>query len=330
MFFGLCNSPATFQAMMDSIFEKLVDGNVIIIYMDDILIFTKNKEDLERYTKQVLQILWDNDLFLKPTKCEFCKTKIEYLGMVISEGTISMDPIKLWGICDWPIPSTIKHVRSFLGFGNFYWKFIRGFSDIVHPLNNLLRKDVLFLWDQDCQSAFDMLKQRFTEEPILSMPDHSRPFQIESDASKYASGAILTQMDSNGNCHPVSFISKTFNDTERNYEIYDRELLGIIRALEEWQHYIQGSGHTTVIFSDHKNLTYFCKAQKLSPRQAHWSLFLSQYDLNLTHIAGNKLVLANALSCCPDYIPEVDTNNENLTLLPDSLFVHLIDVDLQH
>ena len=112
--------------------------------------------------------------------------------------------------------------------------------------------------------AFDTLKQRFTTEPVLMMPDQARPFQIEADASKYASGAVLTQMDSNGDRHPVAFLSKTFNETERNYEIYDRELLGILRALEEWRHYIQGSGHTTVVHSDHQNLTFFKSAQKLN------------------------------------------------------------------
>ena len=121
-----------------------------------------------------------------------------------------------------------------------------------------------FNWTQECQKSFDTLKQRFTVKPVLMMPDQSRPFQIEADASKYASGAVLTQMDSNGNRHPVAFFLKTFNDTERNYKIYDRELLGIIRALEEWRHYIQGSGHTTIVHMDHQNLTYFKSAQKLN------------------------------------------------------------------
>ena len=143
-----------------------------------------------------------------------------------------------------------------MGFGNFYQHFIRKFSDIARPLNDLLKKDKTFDWTDECQQSFDDLKSRFTEEPVLMMPDHSRLFQIEADASKYASGAVLTQCDVNGDQHPVAFISKTFSPAERNYEIYDRELLAIIRALEEWRHYIQGSPHQTVILSDHKNLTY--------------------------------------------------------------------------
>jgi hypothetical protein len=166
----------------------------------------------------------------------------------------------------------------------------------VLPLNNLLRKDTKFDWNDQCQEAFKTLKGRFLQEPVLMMPDHSKPFHIESDASKYASGTVLTQTDINGDRHPVAFSSKTFTDMERRYEIYDRELLGIVRALKEWRHYIQGSGHMTLIHTDHRNLTYFRKAQKLSDGQARWSLFLSEFDIKLQHLPGNKMILSDALS----------------------------------
>ena len=173
MFFGMCNSPATFQAMMDSIFADMIEERKVIVYMDDILIFADTKDELEQRTKEVLKQLRDNDLFLKPKKCEFEKIKIEYLGLIVQEGHLSMDPIKIKGLLDWPTPTTVKQVRSFLGFGNFYRRFIKKFSDLALPLNNLLRKDVKFDWTPDCQSAFETLKQRFTEEPVLMMPDHS-------------------------------------------------------------------------------------------------------------------------------------------------------------
>ena len=296
MFFGMCNSPATFQAMMDSIFADLIEKGYVIIYMDDILIFAKTKELLQEYTRMVLQKLREHDLFLKPKKCEFEKERIEYLGMIVQEGRISMDPVKLGGIKDWLTPTSVKQVRSFLGFGNFYRRFIKNFANLARPLNDLLKKDIKFEWTTEHQNSFDTLKKRFTEEPVLMMPDQSRPFQIEADASKYATGAVLTQTDSNGDRHPVAFISRTLSPTERNYEIYDRELLSIIRALEEWRHYIQGSGHTTEVLSDHKNLTYFRKAQKLNRRQARWSLYLSEFDLKLIHMAGTKMGQSNALS----------------------------------
>ena len=144
MFFGMCNSPATFQVMMDDIFVGMIDGKLVIIYMDDILIFAKTKEELERITKMVLAKLQEHNLFLKAKKCKFCKLRIEYLGMIIEEGKISMDPIKLAGIRDWPTSSMVKQVRSFLGFRNFYQKFISHYSDITKLLNNLTKKDRKF------------------------------------------------------------------------------------------------------------------------------------------------------------------------------------------
>ena len=150
----------------------------------------------------------------------------------------------------------VKQVQGFLGFGNFYRRFIRGFSEIARPLNKLLKKDRKFEWTIECQQAFDDLKTCFTSEPMLVMLDQTKPFQIECDMSKYALGAILTQLDSNGDRHPCAFISKTFSPAERNYKIYDRELLAIIWALEKWRRYIQGSLHTMIVLSNHKNLTF--------------------------------------------------------------------------
>jgi RNase H-like domain found in reverse transcriptase/Reverse transcriptase (RNA-dependent DNA polymerase) len=234
MFFGMCNSPATFQAMMDSIFSDMIEGCMVIVYMDDILIFANNQEDLQKHTKMVLQQLQEHDLFLKPKKYKFNKTMMEYLRLIIQEGKLSMNPVKLNGIKDWPTPNTVKQVRGFLGFADFYQRFIKKFSELVLPLNNLLQKDTKFEGSPECQEAFETLKGQFLQEPVLMIPDHSKPFQIELDTSKYTSGAVLTQTDINGDRHPVAFLSKTFTDMERRYEIYDRELLGIVQALKEW------------------------------------------------------------------------------------------------
>ena len=167
------------------------------------------------------------------------------------------------------------------------------------------------------------------------MPDQTKPFQIECDASKWASGAVLMQLDINGDRHPCAFISQTFSPTEQNYEIYDRELLSMIRALQEWRHYIQGSNHKTIIYLDHKNLTYFRTAQKLNRRQVRWSLLLSEFDITLIHLPGDKMILSDTLSRRPDFVPDKDTDNENMIFLPDKLFesallsIHLINTDLQ-
>jgi RNase H-like domain found in reverse transcriptase/Reverse transcriptase (RNA-dependent DNA polymerase) len=328
MFFGMCNSPATFRAMMDSIFSNMIEEQKVIVYMDNILIFAENQEELQERTKLVLQRLREHNLFLKPKKCEFNKTTMEYLGLIIQEEKLSMDPVKLSGIRDWPTLTTVKQVRGFIGFANFYRQFIKKFSELILLLNNLLWKDTKFDWNDQCQEAFETLKGRFLQKPVLMMPDYSKPFQIESDASKYASRAVLTQMDSNGDRHLVAFLSKMFTDTERQYEIYDRELLGIVQALKKWWHYIQGSGHTTLIHTDHRNLTYFRKAQKLSDRQARWSLFLSELKIKLQHLPGNKMILSDALSRRPDHCPEEDKTKEEI-LLPDDLFLNFWDVNLR-
>ena len=167
------------------------------------------------------------------------------------------------------------------------------------------------------------------EEPVLLMPDQSKPFQIESDMSKVAMGAVLTQLDSNGNQHPVTFMPKMFMDIKRKYEIYNRELLGIIQSLKEWRHYIQGSGHTTVIFSDHKNLMYFKTAQKLNNRQARWSLYLSEFNIKLIHLPGSKMVQSNALSQQSNHRIEGQLEEEEMVMLPENMFINLLDTNLQ-
>ena len=161
------------------------------------------------------------------------------------------------------------------------------------------------------------------------MPDPSKPCVVETDTSKFASGGILWQQDTNSDWHPCSYISKSFSETEWNYEIYDQELLVIIWALTEWQHYLQGSQHPTMILSDHKNLTYFKTAQKLNWQQARWHLTLSKYDIKLIHVPGKQMVQSNALSQQPDLCPDEDTNNKDKLLLPDTMFVRLIDTKLR-
>jgi len=310
---------------MDDLFKQLKEKGYCIVYMDDILIYAESKEKLREATLEVLKIIRDNDLYLKTEKCEFYKEKVSFLGMVVEHNKVSMDPAKLKGISDWPTPTSVKEIRSFLGLCNYYRRFIEDYANRARALNNRLRKDLPFEWPDKCQLSFDDLKGCFAKEPVLMIPDPTRPFQIESDASLYATGAVLSQLDGNGDRHPCSFISKTFSPAERNYEIYDRELLAIIRALSEWRHYIQGSAHTTVVHSDHKNLTYFRSAQKLNRRQARWSLNLSEFDLQLVHVPGKKMIVSDALSRRTDHSSGNERDNEDITLLPNHLFANTID-----
>ena len=168
------------------------------------------------------------DLHLKLEKCNFSSSKVKYLGMIIKPGELAMDPVKLNGIAQWPVPTKVKDVQSFLGFANFYQWFIPDYSNVVHLLIDLTKKNLAWNWIPQCQSAFDSLKSLFLSKLILHLLDISSPFTITTDASKFASGAMLLQTDAKGEWHPCSYLSQSFSSVERNYDIYDRELLTII------------------------------------------------------------------------------------------------------
>jgi hypothetical protein len=195
MTFGLCNAPATFQAFMNDIFSNLVDDGHLVVYLDDILLFHDNLTKLHRLTHEVLRHLTKYDLYLKPEKCSFDQTAIKYLGVIISAGNVRMDPAKVQGITKWPRPTKVKEIQSFLGFCNFYRRFIHDYSKIAHPLFQLTKKDMPFTWTMDTQAAFDTLIHAFTTAPVLMLPDRMRPFRLITDASDFAMGAILEQPD---------------------------------------------------------------------------------------------------------------------------------------
>ena len=217
MFFGLTNSPATFQTMMNDIFADLIrDGNVCI-YMDDILIFGQTREEVRRITKAVLARLREHRLYLKAEKCEFEKEQIEYLGLIISHNSVSMDPAKVAAVVDWPTPKNVRDVQSFLGFANFYRHFIEGFSRDARALFDLTKKDTPFAWTPECASAFAALKERIISAPVLTLPNDRQPFRIKADSSDFASGGVLQQLsEDDGKWHPVAFLSKSLSAVERN------------------------------------------------------------------------------------------------------------------
>ena len=224
-------------------------------------------------TRQVLELLHSHKLFLKPDKCKFEKTKVEYLGVIVSHNSVEMDPVKVAGVADWPAPGNKKEVQSFLGFVNFYHRFIQDFSHHTQPLFDLTKNDVKWKWSTDEQLAFSTLKDLITSAPILTSPDNSRPFQIEAESSDFATGAVLSQQSKDDDkWHPVAFLSKSLSAVEHNYEIHDKEMLAIIRAMEEWRHFLEGAEHQFKVWTDHKNLEYFMSAKKLNCRQARWSL----------------------------------------------------------
>jgi hypothetical protein len=299
MFFGLTNSPAMFQCMMDSIFQCTIDkhhllGTEILVYMDDILIASLSGLAGHRAAvHDVLAVLEEHDLYLKPKKCVWEADSVDYLGLILEEGVTCMDPTKVEGVRNWVTPTTKKHVCSFLGFCNFYCAFIRGFAKLAKPLNNLMKKDAPWAWGDDEQNAFDTLKRRITEEPILQQPQMDKQFELEVDTSGYAIGAVLMQRQEDGKRHSVGFYSATLNDAERNYDIYDLE-----------------------------HLQYWRDPHKISRQVARQVLRLAEYDIELRHIAGKTNGRTDALSRLPNYNQGGD-DNEDVTVLPDHLFIRL-------
>ena len=319
MMFGLTNAPSTFQTMMNEIFADLIAEGKICVYLDDILIFSRDLVEHRRITRIVLERLRKNKLFLKHEKCEFEKRKIEYLGVIISEGQVEMDPVKVAGVAEWPRPTVKKEVQQFLGFTNFYRRFIRDYSHVAQPLFVLTGKTD-FKWGEEQTKAFEELKSRITSAPVLSLADDSKPFRVEADSSDVATGAVLSQQsDVDSKWHPVAFLSKSLSTVERNYEIHDKEMLAIIRGLEEWRHFLEGARHKVEVWTDHKNLEYFRTSKKLNRRQARWSLYLSRFDFTLHHRPGRTMGKCNALSRRPDH-GSGGNDNSNIVLLDPTLF----------
>jgi len=232
----------------------------------------------------VLKRLQFNDLYTKAEKCFFEQSSIKYLGVIISENKVQMDKEKLSGVLEWPVPTKVKQVQAFLGFANFYRRFIENFAKMSKLLSDLTKKNCTWNWGIEQQNAFEVLKKAFTMAPVLRIPNDKDPFKLSTDTSDFATGAVLSQKDIQTNLwHPVAFFSKSLDVHKRNYEIYNKELLAVIRGLEEYRHHLEGHLHKVEIWSDHQNLTYFRTAQKLTRRQARWALFMTRFDFVLYH-----------------------------------------------
>ena len=272
--------------------------------------------------KRIVTILADNDLYLKPQKCQFKVTEVEYLGVIISKDHIAMDPIKVNGIKNWKRPTTLRELRAFLGFLNFYRMYIRNFSSLAAPLNALIAfcaKGGKFHWEYEHESAFQALIDAVCTAPVLCQPRFEDPFVVDCDASAYAIGAVLQQEGEKGKLHPVAFLSRTLDATQRNWDIYDKELYAVVHALETWRPYLIGNVHKTLINTDHNNLTYFKAARKLNRRQARWMQELAEFDFELRHVPGKKHVPADFLSR-PFGENQGKDDNKDLILLPPARF----------
>jgi len=281
---------------------SLILQGVVIIYLDDILIFTDTLEEHHGISWIVMEHMREHKLYLRHDKCEFKKTHIKYLSVIISHNCVEMDPVKIMGVAEWPMPMSKKEVQSFVGFTNFYCWFISNFSHHAHALFDLTRKDVRFTWGNRKQDTFDQLKELVTLAPVLALPDSEHPYHVEADGSRVTMGAVLSQLSpEDDKWHLVAFLSKSLSAVKHNYEIHDTEMLVIVRALEEWRHYLEGAQHPIEIWTDHKNLEYFCVTQKLNCHQAQWSLYLSRFNFTLHHKPGCSMGKPDALSHHADH-----------------------------
>jgi len=241
MFFGLKNSPAIFQAMMNELLRDLINTGKVAVFIDDVIVETETEEEHDELVVEVIKRLEENDLYVKPEKCKWKVREIEFLGVVIGPEGIKMEKKKVKEVLEWPMPKCIKDVQKFLGLANYYRRFIEGFATVARPLHDLVKKDKKWDWTERQEKVFKELKEQFTKEPVLAAPDIDKKMRMEVDASDYATGGVLSMECEDGLWRPVAFLSKSLNETERNYEIHDKEMLAIIRGLEAWRHLLEGA-----------------------------------------------------------------------------------------
>ena len=301
--FGLTNAPSTFQDMMNHVFSDMLDLGVLA-YMDDILIYAKTEEEHDNLVRETLKRLSNNGLAVSPEKCVWKTQEVEFLGYVISTEGIKMSTDKVDAVLGWKTPASLTEVQSFLGFANFYRRFIQDYSRVARPLTELTKKTEKWSWNPEADKAFKELKNRFTTAPILAHFEAKRPVIIETDASDFAIGAILSQRDEEGKLHPVAFHSRKFQPAEINYEIHDKELLAIVDAFKHWRRYCEGAEHQVQVFSDHQNLEYFTTTKVLNRRQARWAEELAGIDFKIYYRPGSQNGKPDALSRRSEYRPE--------------------------
>ena len=232
MFFGLTNSPATFQAMMNDLLRDLVVEEKVTVFINDVMVATETEEGHDEIVEEVLRRLEENDLFVKPEKCVWKVREVGFLGVIIGEDGVRMEKEKVQGVIEWPVPKSMKDVQKFLGLANYYRRFVKDFATIAKPLHETMRKDRKWRWGEKQQKAFEELKRKFTTEPVLVTSNLNKEMRVEADASDLAIGGVLLMKCEDERWRPVAYISKLLNEAKRNYEIYDKEMLVIIRYLE--------------------------------------------------------------------------------------------------
>ncbi|QRW15583.1 Retrotransposable element Tf2 protein [Rhizoctonia solani] len=295
---------------MNKLFKDLLDV-CVIIYLDDILIYSKDNASHTQHVHKVLRRLMENQLFCKASKCTFHVTSVEYLGIIVSDKGFSLDKLKIQAVQEWPVPTKVKEVQSFLGFANFLRQFVANFSHLARPLHNLVKKDSIWKWGTREQEAFQGLKDAITNAPVLCHADPVKPYLLETDASGAALGSILSQRQEDGQLHPLGFLLESFKGAELNYDTHNKELLVIIRSFEYWRIFLEGTKHP---------ITYWKESQTFNRRHAQWHLLLAGYNFQIVYCPGKQSGKPDALSCQANHanIPPA-----NQTMLPAPVFANV-------
>ena len=295
--FGLSNAPATFQSVMNRIFEHL---DFIIVYLDDILIFSKSLEEHKQHVKIVLDILRKEKLIAKHPKCSFYQTSLPFLGHILGADGLRVDPKKIQVVQEWPTPANVNHVQQFLGLANFFRDFVQGYSQLSAPLTDLTRKGHFFQWSQEHKDAFDGIKYALTHAPCLALPDFTKKFQIESDASGFGIGAVLMQER-----RPVAYFSRKLSSAETRYSTSDKELLAAFCAVIHYRIYVQG--RVFDLITDHKPNTGTFRT--MTRMQIKWTGYLASFgeeNINFIYQPGRTNV-ADPLSRNPAFLAALVT-----------------------
>ncbi|KAJ9543424.1 hypothetical protein OSB04_023131 [Centaurea solstitialis] len=286
--FGLTNALAVFMDLMNRVCRPFLDKSVIV-FIDDILVYSKDAAEHERHLREVLSVLRDEKLYAKFSKCEFWLHEVQFLGHVVSRDGIKVDPAKIEAMMSWKSPTNPSEIRSFLGLAGYYRRFIQDFSKIASSLTVLTKKNAKFLWTDKQEEAFQTLKKKLCQAPILSLPDGTEDFVVYSDASKMGLGCVLMQRGK-----VISYASRQLKDHERNYPVHDLELAAVVFALKLWRHYLYGTKCT--LYTDHKSLQHIFDQKELNMRQRRWLELLKDYDCELLYHPGKANVVADALS----------------------------------
>ncbi|KAJ9525206.1 hypothetical protein QJQ45_020746, partial [Haematococcus lacustris] len=296
--FGLCNAPATFQQLMNDVFKPHLD-DFVLVYLDDILVFSKSAADHERHLHLTLSLLRQHQLCANLAKCAFWLDTVDFLGHIVSAAGIQPDPTKVKAVLDWPAPQDKHQLRSFLGTANYYRRLLHHHAHRVLPLTDLLRDEQPWRWGEAEQRAFADIKAAMASSPVVRPPDFSLPFTVKTDASLFAIGAVLTQQDSSGAEYVVAYESRKLNPAQVNYPAHERELLAVLHALTTWRHYLLG--RPFIVETDNSATTHVLTQSNLTGRQMRWTQRLAEFDITFVHKAGKHHTVPDALSRRPDH-----------------------------